>query len=214
MKTRRKGSRLRMADPVAVGIDVGGRRKGFHAAALRDREIVAGPCQLGSLADVVAWIDELAPTCAAIDSPRRGAGPGETRREDERLFAAEKICGIRWTPDERTMRERRDPYYEWILHGFELYRALEPKRVEVIECFPTATWSVCFEPRGGRRRARWSREALDRLNLDGLPARRLNQDDRDAIAAAYTALLWTAEPRRAETFGRDLIVPKRGATRR
>ncbi len=203
-----------MTELLVAGIDVGGKRKGFHAAALRHGSIVRGPEQLPQVTDVVSWVEAIRPACIAIDSPARAAPPGATRRRDEKEFAALKICGIRWTPDETSMRARaHDNYYEWILRGFDLYEALSATSTEVIECFPTATWSICFGPRDGRRRARWTREALDSLGLVGLPARRLNQDDRDAIAAAYTARLWRESPRRARRVGQDLVIPAgRGQT--
>jgi predicted nuclease with RNAse H fold len=58
---------------------------------------------------------------------------------------------------------------------------------------PTASWTIWGGKREGRRRARWTRETLEQLQRDGLtglPNRRLNQDGRDAIAAALTAQLY------------------------
>jgi len=197
-----------MPEPVVAGVDVGGERKGFHAAARRGCGIVSEPRQCPEATDVVEWVKEIRPTCIAVDSPAKGAPAGETRRRDEAAFAEEKICGIRWTPDEDVMRNRqRDRYYNWILRGFDLYGALNRLEIEVIECFPTATWSICFEPRHGRRRAAWSRDALASLGLSDMPSRRLNQDDRDALGAAYTAMLWTQSPRQARRVGDDLVIP-------
>ena len=96
-----------------------------------------------------------------------------------------------------------NPYYEWIVEGLRLYEALEQQPCEVIECFPTASWTRWHGPRDGRSRADWSSECLKLLGLDGVPTR-LNQDQRDAIAAALTAR--AHEEGRAELFG-EIVVP-------
>jgi predicted nuclease with RNAse H fold len=170
-----------------AGIDVGGRRKGFHAAAVSaDRRLIAGPRRIVGLAPAVAWLEALRPAVVAIDSPMRCAPSGERSRPGERALAKE-VCGIRFTPEESRLAD--NPYYEWIRCGLDLYRALR-RAVdgwEVIEVFPTASWTVWAEARGTRSRARWTRDALEAMGLEGLPDRSLGQDDRDAIAAALTA---------------------------
>jgi predicted nuclease with RNAse H fold len=95
------------------------------------------------------------------------------------------ICGIHWTPDESRVHAGNF-YYAWIVEGPTLYRALATRKVEVIEVFPTASWTRWHGRRGSRRRSAWSREGLADLGLEGVPAR-TNQDQRDAIAAAVTA---------------------------
>ncbi len=172
-----------------AGIDVGGRRKGFHVAAVDgDRRLIAGPQRLAVVEPVLAWLEEVGPAVVAVDSPMSCAPPGEVSRPAERALAKE-ICGIRFTPGES--RLAGNPYYEWIVCGLELYRALQraARGWEVIEVFPTASWTVWAESRGTRSRARWTRQALEATRLAGLPDRRLGQDDRDAIAAALTARL-------------------------
>jgi hypothetical protein len=190
----------------AVGIDVGGREKGFHGCALRGRQIVAGPTRLGNVAAAVEWVVELAPTTIAIDSPREGAPAGERSRPDERDFSRAGICNIRWTPELASLHG--NPYYEWVEHGLELYAALADHlpRARPIEVFPTAAWTVWAGPRGKVSRARWSRAVLAGLELAGVPSRH-NQDDRDAIAAALVARL--DEEDRTRAFGM-LIVPADG----
>jgi hypothetical protein len=198
---------------------VGGRRKGFHAVVLERERVIDGPVALGRdghVGEVTAWLSDLRPVCVAVDSPRSPAPAGESSRPDERGFAGLGICGIRWTPDLDTMRSSASGYYDWILNGLDLYVALDAAAErtgwEVIECFPTATWTIRFRPRSSQRRAAWTREALAALRLAGMPARRLNQDDRDAIAAAYTAALWRSRPREAVRVGRDLVIARDRAT--
>jgi hypothetical protein len=106
---------------IAVGIDVGGRRKGFHGCALRGAEIVAGPERLADVASAVEWVTALAPIIVALDSPRTCAPDGASSRDGERALARE-VCGIRWTPERS--RLAGNPYYEWVEHGLELHAAL------------------------------------------------------------------------------------------
>jgi predicted nuclease with RNAse H fold len=134
---------------------------------------------------VARWLGELGPRVIGIDSPREPAPDGAPSRPGERAFAAAGVCGIRFTPDRATLQAPHPTgYYDWILHGMELYAALAGHRV--VEVFPTATWTLLHGPRGRRSRAAWTCEALERAGVDGLP-RRTSQDLRDAIAAAVTA---------------------------
>lgn len=192
-----------------VGVDVGGSRKGFHVVALDDDGIVEGPERRADARSVLGWVERLRPMIVAIDSPSTCAPPGESSRPGERRLAT-AICGIRWTP-ERARLERSD-YYEWIRCGLALYEALErhPSPTwQVIEVFPTASWTVWLGPRGKRSRARWTSAGLDRSNIDGLPLRSLNQDDRDAIAAALTARLHAGG--RTRRFDEIVVPAERGS---
>jgi predicted nuclease with RNAse H fold len=192
----------------AVGIDVGGRRKGFHGCAMRGREIVAGPERLADVGAAVEWIVALAPSTVAIDSPCEGAPAGTRSRPDEHDFFDAGICHIRWTPAVEFFA-LNPPYYEWIVHGFELYDALAERlpSAHLIETFPTAAWTSWAGSRGKPSRARWSRDALAALDLANVPSRH-NQDDRDAIAAGLVAQLHD-EGAKTRAFGR-LIVPADG----
>lgn len=185
-------------------MDVGGRRKGFHAALIDDDRLLRLE-RLPAVADAVAWLRELAADLVAIDSPRTPAPPGEKARAGERAVAT-SICNIRWTPDRAGLDSNRE-YYEWIEHGFELYDACVAAGLQVIECFPTASWTRWAGPRGDASRARWSGEALVSVGLAGVPTI-LGQDKRDAIGAALTARAF--DRGEVERFG-DIVVPKRRA---
>jgi predicted nuclease with RNAse H fold len=180
------------AESVWAGVDVGGRRKGFHVAVVtRDRVTQLTPCE--TPADVVRVLPSV--RTVAIDSPRGLAPRGQTTRPCERELAR-AVCGIRWTPD----RIDRNRYHEWIACGLELY-ALLPN---AIECFPTASWTRWAGPRRGSRAA-WSAAALATLGLTGVPGR-ISQDFRDAIEAAVTARLY--DDGRTESFG-PIVVPRK-----
>lgn len=183
-----------------MGVDVGGRRKGFDVALVDGRRLT-GLRARQSVADVVGWVHSSRPEVVAVDSPRSCASPGSTHRPEERELRL-SVCGIRWTP----ARKRLDgnPYYEWVVEGLRLYEALADQAVEVVECFPTASWTRWHGPRRGRPRAAWTREALAALDLDGVPAL-TNQDARDAIAAALTAREHARG--RSQSFG-AIVVPR------
>lgn len=190
-----------------AGVDVGGAKKGFHVALVDESGLVEGPLQVNDPEQVVKLLASYHPKVVAIDSPRSCSPPGEKARLSERKFAEAGICGIRWTPEEAKLAG--NPYYDWIVRGRALYAALqrvdEVPSWEVIEVFPTASWTIWAGKRGTKRRAAWSREALDALGLAALPSRRLNQDDRDAIAAALTARLFSEG--RTRSFGGEIVVP-------
>jgi predicted nuclease with RNAse H fold len=122
---------------VWVGVDVGGKRKGFDVAVIDDRRVLALQRHL-TCTEVMNIVIEKRPAVVAIDSPRAYAPEGQTARDGE-LQLAKSICGIRWTPDAR--RVRASAYYAWILEGVALFGAVAVPGVEVIEVFPTASWT-------------------------------------------------------------------------
>ncbi|RPH67841.1 MAG: DUF429 domain-containing protein [Myxococcaceae bacterium] len=190
-------------DPTCwAGVDVGGRRKGFHLAVLdsRGRLSVAGE-RVPTARALVDRLLPLRPSLVAVDAPRRPAEPGARSRVCEREFVRAGICALRFTPDLRELRS--NPFHEWVLRGLELYAALDRAGLPAVECFPTGAWTMWAGPRSATPRGAWSSRALERLSVPGSPAR-LGQDARDAIAAALTARLHTSG--RTLVFG-ELVVP-------
>ena len=76
---------------------------------------------------------------------------------------------------------------------------------DAVDMFPTASWTRLHGPRGSLARGAWSSAALHSLHLEGVRTRRLGQDDRDAIGAAWTARL-CSQPGAIEWFG-EIAVP-------
>jgi predicted nuclease with RNAse H fold len=182
-----------------AGVDVGGRRKGFHVAVVGDRRVheLVNERRVG---DVVESVTATTPRVVAVDSPAALARDGAASRDCER-WLARAICGIRYTPERA--RLAGSAYYEWVEHGLELYEALCGGPWTVIECFPTASWTRWAGQRGPRTRAAWSRAALASLDLTAVPSR-LGQDGRDAVAAALTARAY--DRGETESFG-EIVVP-------
>lgn len=196
-----------------AGVDVGGERKGFHAALLRPD----GRVECHESRDprgLARWLfGDGAPRVVAVDSPCTAAPTGATRRACEQQFADRRVCGIRWTPDQATLGDSLRGYYGWVNNGQRLYRALADVATSlgsvIVECFPTATLTRIGGPRGGRPRAAWSRDHLQRWGLlDG----RSNQDQRDALVAAVTAWLHDQSGPHTETLAGELVIPAVDAT--
>ncbi len=202
---------------VWAGVDVGGRRKGFHVALIDERSVLRVLTRPGRLLepdDVVSWLgDGPRPVLVGVDCPC--ALDDGTRREAERRLARQ-VCGLRYTPTPEALAAQRarpgqaSRFYEWIEQGLALYAALARAGLPAIECFPTASWTRWYRPRNGTQRSIWSTRALARLGLRGVPGG-LGQDGRDAIAAAVTA----REHGRGATEGfGDIVVPsQRGEMR-
>lgn len=182
-----------------LGVDVGGKRKGFDIGLVDERRVLALKGGLDHEA-VIDLVERNRPTVVAIDSPRCCAAEGQITRDGERQLA-KSICGIRWTPD--ASHVYASAYYAWIVEGLALFDALASREVEVIEVFPTASWTRWHGKRGAQTRSAWSRRGLETLGLDGVPTR-TNQDQRDAIAAAVTARQHTRSM--TETMG-EIVVP-------
>jgi predicted nuclease with RNAse H fold len=187
-----------------AGVDVGGRRKGFHVALLDEGRSVS----LARAATVARCVEVVRRAAVVgVDAPAAWAEPGSASRADERAFLAARVCGIRPTPDAAAAAARTDRYYEWVERGLELWAALRAHGVRAIECFPTASWTRWTGPRGRAGRGAWSRAGATALGLDGeAPA---NQDERDAVAAAVTAWQCDRRPASVEWFG-NLVVPRAG----
>ena len=183
-----------------VGIDVGGKRKGFDVAVIDERRLVTLAGRVSRDA-VVEIVDAEAPLLIGIDSPVCWAPDGQSTRAGERLLN-KAVCGIRWTPDAQT--GSANSYYEWIREGLALFTALTERGAQVIEVFPTASWTRWQGSRATSSRAHWSRAGLRALGLGGLPAR-TNQDQRDAVAAAVTARQHSMGM--TEVFG-ETVVPR------
>src|SRR5438034_269322 len=172
-----------------MGIDVGGRRKGFHVAVVDD-DLCLVELKRMQLDEVVTLTQALSASVAmvAVDAPAEWAPPGARSRPCEKSFAESCVCGIRFTPDADTAARRDDRYFEWIESGLELWSSLRCLGVPVMECFPTASWTAWLGPRAGSTRATWTAHGIEWLRGEGVIGldEVQNQDERDAVAAALT----------------------------
>lgn len=171
---------------VAMGIDVGGRAKGFDVAVVSSESEVLSLVNRCSGGDVLDLVGRNEPAVVGIDAPCSCAEPWTKSRPGERRLARE-ICPIFYTPPEEVVRSGHT-FYSWMAEGLDLYEALRSRypHVQLIEVFPSAAWTVWAGPRDGRPKALWSSLALKRFGANGVP-KRCSQDARDAIGAALVA---------------------------
>ena len=203
-----------------AGIDVGGPRKGLDVAVVEARHGAYTLIELERrliASDVVVLLTPFRPLVVAVDSPRCAALHGCKSRPCEVLLR-KRICGIRYTPDDASLKT--SSYYAWIRNGFSLYDELDDASKagtvgDVIECFPTASWTAiggarAKGPEDWESRAKWTRRLLARelegkRKLTRVPANH-NQDERDAIVAAHTAWAWQAGRRPKGAYW-PIVVP-------
>ena len=76
-----------------AGVDVGGRRKGFHCAVLSGDHVLSLAC-IATPTEVANHLALHAPGLVAIDSPTSLACDGERSRRCERDFVAAAICKV------------------------------------------------------------------------------------------------------------------------
>jgi predicted RNase H-like nuclease len=177
-----------------IGIDVGGPAKGFHAVALEGLAIIAR-WQGTDATHMADWCAEQKAEVVAVDAPCRWRGP-DLARAAERELAVEGISCY-YAPTEQRAREHA--FYQWMLPGAELYRALANRfplhlggavaGPVAIETFPQAVACalagkiVSAKPKE-KRVVR--RELIQRAGI-ALSGKE-STDELDALLCAFTAL--------------------------
>ncbi|MEB3200366.1 MAG: DUF429 domain-containing protein [Synechococcaceae cyanobacterium] len=180
------------AEEVVVGIDVGGRRKGFHAVALqagayRGQRVTADPLELAR------WCrEEIGARLIAIDAPCRWSADGRARPCERQLNARGIRCFA--SPSRAAAVAHPSDYYGWMLQGEALYRELETSHPLLgalppagPACFETFPHAITWQLRGGEASAAHKRPQrlalLQQAGLDPTPFRSM-----DLIDAALCAL--------------------------
>lgn len=164
------------SQPIVAGIDVGSRRKGFHAVALHDGIYLARLHAL-EVEAVVAWCGQLQVRVIGIDAPCRWSADGRARPAERQLMAQGIQCFA--TPTrERALGHPRN-YYGWMLSGEALYRAIEPSHplcagipLDPVRpcCFETFPHAICralaAQPVSARHKATQRRQLLARVGVE------------------------------------------------
>ena len=104
---------------IAVGIDVGGWKKGFHAVALRDGRLSA-MVSTENPAHVAAWCRARGASAIGIDAPSQWSLSGRARPCERELAALG--MSVFFTPS-RAVGEVH-PFYRWMVNGTALYTRL------------------------------------------------------------------------------------------
>ena len=206
----------RHTSDIALGIDVGGERKGFHAVALNSsRKVVGEPYRLATAAEIGPLIAKLSPAVVAIDAPCQWSQ--DKSREAERALAR---AGIRsfCTPS-RARAPQNLTFYGWMFQGEAAFAAAtsthphfgggKSVRGHTIEVFPNATTIVLTgqpNPKGISKN-QWRRQLLAEQGI--APTQFTNIDHVDAALCAFTGLIALESGFTAygDTSGGYLIAP-------
>lgn len=164
---------------VAIGIDVGGSSKGFHAVALQGNVVLEARCFRGSerghvIGDLVRWCVDQKAQAVAVDAPCGWSMDGGSR-PCERALQRMGISSF-YTPTKAKAEGRA--FYDWVRNGEALFHALQPHfplytgggAVEPGRrfCFETFPHAITWQRRGGNASARdkkAQRKELLELNL-------------------------------------------------
>lgn len=161
----------RRAKRKVVGIDVGGESKGFHAVAMLDGTY-SERRQTRSVTDLVRWCrGKIGAQVVAIDAPCRWRTGKEARTAERKLLAQGIRCFL--TPSRSAALRNAGGFYDWMLRGASLFRAMEkayprfrPRQpTGIICCFETFPHAVTWHLRGANADA--SRKRSQRLALLG-----------------------------------------------
>ena len=148
---------------ITVGIDVGGKRKGFHAVALVDGNY-ASQMVAKDAGEIADWCHNI--VCArvvAVDAPCRWSKHGNSRPAERALMQ----MGISCFSTPRRVQAIGHPtgYFDWMLSGENLYHALAKyyplcRKLPVLGqrcCFETFPHAITWQLRGGHADARQKR---------------------------------------------------------
>ena len=146
-----------------VGVDVGGRRKGFHAVAMDGTGFLARR-QTSCVEQLAGWCrEEIGARLVAVDAPCRWSAGDGARPAERELLAQGIRCFL--TPTRRAAVAHPKDYYEWMLRGADLFRRLEPTHTPsaaalqartprvVSRPFPTPSPGTCGEAMPRRRKS-------------------------------------------------------------
>lgn len=182
--------------PVAVGVDVGGRRKGFHAIALRGRRFL-GKFESPDPHAVVNWIRSMDARAVGVDAPCRWSTTGRARQAERELMRSGIGCFS--SPTLAKAQSHPSDYYGWMLNGAALFALLEQNEYHLFVgttmpltqrfCFETFPQAVACALAGeivsAKRKATVRRNILRAAGIELAPF--VNIDLVDAALCAVTA---------------------------
>ncbi len=127
--------------PVVVGVDVGGRKKGFHAVALFNGRRV-DTFTTRNVAKVAAWCQKLNAFAVGVDAPCCWSLTGRARA-CERALA---VAGMTSFATPSQLVGERHPFYGWMLNGAQLFGLLKEKEhYRLFDGSSPTSSPVCFE---------------------------------------------------------------------
>lgn len=188
---------MSLSDQTVAGIDVGGKRKGFHAVALRGKNFLEKITDTDP-AVIVAWCLEQKATVVAVDAPCGWSKAGSSRQAERELFLFDEKIHCFATPTRAHAEANTKGFYDWVFNGEKLYQQLQKryplfngkraKGLVCIETFPhAAACALAGQVVSAKHKASVRREVLKGCGYDagirGLP----NIDYVDAAICAVAA---------------------------
>lgn len=174
-----------MIQPIqtVVGIDVGGKVKGFHAVALRGETFVDNKTATNP-AMIVDWCLAHRATVVSVDAPCGWSQTGSSRLAEQELELLGSKIYCFATPTRERAENHRKGFYGWVFNGERLYRLLvnnyplfkgeRRKGPACIETFPHAIVCamagqvVSAKPKATVRRKALQNRGYDVSNLSNI----------------------------------------------
>jgi predicted nuclease with RNAse H fold len=179
-------------DKVAVGVDVGGKSKGFHAAALRGGQLT-GKLTTCDPEEIVNWCRSRKASAVGIDAPCQWSLKGGARPCECELAR----LGIAAFATPSMTKGRHNSFYQWMVNGADLFHLLAPhyrlydagRPSQRPVCFETFPHAIACTLAGRRLYAKEKRTDRRRLLIEaGIAADQLdNLDEIDATLCALAA---------------------------
>lgn len=118
----------------AVGVDVGGTRKGFHAVAISNG-VISGHLATKDVHDLSRWCrEEMRVRVIAVDAPCCWSKDGRSRPAERELMKKGIWCFSTPTREQAVGHPRN--YFGWMLRGEALFQA-------IADCYPLCSkWPV------------------------------------------------------------------------
>lgn len=181
---------------VVAGIDVGGRKKGFHLVILRGRKVLCS-VNSGCPEILVRQCNDLGAQIVGIDSPCRWGKPGSGRIA-ERALAKKRIFSFS-TPTLESAQANPSGFYNWMLNGVRVYEAFAATHPLLTDsnysggnvCFETFPHAITCAMLGShlasaKKKRIQRRKLLDDVGVDTNCLKSV--DDLDAALCALTAV--------------------------
>ncbi|MDI6789494.1 MAG: DUF429 domain-containing protein [Thermodesulfobacteriota bacterium] len=157
-----------------VGIDVGGKVKGFHAVALRgetfvDKATAANP------ALIVDWCLDHRAAVVSVDAPCGWSQTGLSRLAERELLGKKIHCFA--TPTRERAENHDKGFYDWVFNGENLYMQLrrhyplfDGRKRKGTVCFETFPHAIVCAMKGRlvswKSKVKVRREALETIGYD------------------------------------------------
>jgi len=111
---------MKIEDQIVIGVDVGGRSKGFHAVALTQGTF--RKTRFSEPQEVALWCAEHQASVVAVDAPCCWSCSGSSRLAERELSKESIFCFA--TPTRAVAKNHKKGFYAWVFSGEAVYRAL------------------------------------------------------------------------------------------